>query len=127
MKKHRLKIFIKAICVKNICIDYFSPKKQMCCCTQRGDIMPPGVSLISHYKPFEKQPFSCVVVSFHLDLFLIDQSTSLPPGLPAYHLDCSKCCSSIHHTSSKRLVMANHTHTWWHNITSLRNKPYALI
>ena len=49
-------------------------------------------------------------------------------------MDCSKCCLSIHHTSRwtlvmclkhmirqivKQLAMANHPHTWWHNITTV--------
>ena len=45
-------------------------------------IMPPGASVISHYKQFWKSASSdskggCV----HLDVCWIDQSTSLPSGL----------------------------------------------
>ena len=86
--------------------------------------MPPGVSVIGNYKPFENSPFPVFMSGHvHLDVCCIDQCTSLPNGL---------CCLSIHHISndvmslkhrkrqiSKWLVMANHTHTPWHNITPL--------
>ena len=61
--------------------------------------------------------------SVHLAVCWIDQSSSLPIG--------SKCCLISHHSFRwtlplplerqifKWLVMANRTHTWWHNITPL--------
>jgi hypothetical protein len=50
--------------------------------TERADVMPPGVSVIRHYKLFENLPFPVFSEvksgSVHLDVRWIDQCTSLP-------------------------------------------------
>ena len=50
--------------------------------TVKGDIIPPGVSVISHSKPFGNSASSDITNGrVHLAVRRIDQSTSLPSGL----------------------------------------------
>ena len=66
--------------------------------------------------------------SVHLDVCLIDQSTSLPSGLkqtlllyPSNMVD-TPTCDVIRGRFFKTACKANHTHTWWHVMRPLR-KP----
>ena len=96
----------------------------------RGDIVPPGVSVISHYKPFENQPFhgQCQgqgLGSIHLEVCWMDRSTSLTGGLQKMLLIYQSCIQSDTPTCDKTQEKADfqmacdHTHTWWHNKTAL--------
>ena len=64
------------------------------------------------------------ITSFQPDVHWVDQSRSLPSGLAnwAYRYFLVNIPTRIlEKLIFKLLVMTNHTHTWWHNVTPLEN------
>ena len=94
---------------------------------KRGLIISPGVSEVSHYKQFWKSASSDITSGrVNLDVRWIDQSISLPRGLyqvlliyPSYIYVDAPTRDVRRGRFSKRLVAANHTHTWWNNMSPL--------
>ena len=93
----------------------------------RWHIIPQGVSVISHYKPFWKSASSDIPIGrFQLDVWRIYeqrllQSTGSVGGLiyPVHIKADTPTWDFKRGRLTKRLVMANLTHTWWYNMSPL--------